>query len=115
MHDEFGRAYLEAAVFTDCGPDGECHDAEFAACTMRAMERDCANFQEQAGTAIGYGDWTKAGHDFWLTRNGHGVGFWDGDWPEPAATTLDNLAKSFGAFELYRGDDGLIYAFGYKE
>jgi len=24
----------------------------------------------------------QAGHDFWLTRNGHGAGFWDGDWPE---------------------------------
>ena len=22
-----------------------------------------------------------AGHDFWLTSNGHGAGFWDGDWP----------------------------------
>ena len=22
----------------------------------------------------------RAGTDFWLTRNGHGAGFWDGDW-----------------------------------
>lgn len=51
-----------------------------------------------------------AGHDFWLTRNGHGVGFWDGDWPEPAATALDNAAKAFGSCDLYVGDDGKIYA-----
>jgi hypothetical protein len=24
---------------------------------------------------------SDAGHDFWLTMNGHGAGFWDGDWP----------------------------------
>lgn len=51
-----------------------------------------------------------AGHDFWLTRNGHGAGFWDGDWPEPAATALDNAAKAFGSCDLYVGDDGKIHA-----
>lgn len=24
---------------------------------------------------------SDAGHDFWLTSQGHGSGFWDGDWP----------------------------------
>ncbi len=51
-----------------------------------------------------------AAHDFWLTRCGHGAGFWDGDWPEPAATVLDNAAKAFGNVDLYVGDDGQIYA-----
>lgn len=51
-----------------------------------------------------------AGHVFWLTRNGHGVGFWDGEWPEPAATALDNAANAFGSCDLYVGDDGKIYA-----
>jgi hypothetical protein len=50
-----------------------------------------------------------AGHDFWLTRCGHGAGFWDGDWPEPQATILDEAAKRFGNVDLYVGDDGAIY------
>lgn len=51
-----------------------------------------------------------AGHDFWLTRSGHGAGFWDGDWPEPAASTLDKASKEFGNVDLYVGDDGQIHA-----
>ena len=53
-----------------------------------------------------------AGHDFWLTRNGHGAGFWDGDWPEPAATILDGASKAAGSCDLYVGDDGRIYQTG---
>jgi hypothetical protein len=51
----------------------------------------------------------RAGHDFWLTRNGHGCGFWDGDWPEPAATILTNASNACGECDLYIGDDGRIY------
>jgi hypothetical protein len=50
-----------------------------------------------------------AGHAFWLTRNGHGAGFWDGDWPEPHASALDEASKAFGSFDLYVGDDGMIH------
>jgi len=50
-----------------------------------------------------------AGHDFWLTRCGHGSGFDDGDWEEPAATILTDAAHEFGNVDLYLGDDGKIY------
>ena len=50
-----------------------------------------------------------AGHDFWLTRNGHGCGYWDGDWPKGIGVGLDKLAHKFGEFDLFVGDDGLIY------
>lgn len=68
--------------------------------TLAQMQADCHAFYEAA----------MAGHDFWLTRCGHGAGFWDGDWPEPAATALDNASKEFGNVDLYVGDDGQIYA-----
>ena len=48
-------------------------------------------------------------HDFWLTRNGHGCGFWDGDYPETIATILTDSAHSFGEANPYVGDDGLVY------
>lgn len=47
--------------------------------------------------------------DFWLTRNGHGAGFWDGDYPEPYATRLTSAAHAFGESDAYVGDDGRIY------
>ena len=52
-----------------------------------------------------------AGHDFWLTRNGHGAGFWDGDWPLPYADLLDKAAQAAGTCDLYVGDDGMIYCY----
>ena len=48
------------------------------------------------------------GHDFWLTRNRHGAGFWDrglgarGD-------ALTELAHPYGESDLYVGDDGKVY------
>lgn len=50
----------------------------------------------------------QVGHDFYLTRNGHGVGFWDrglgelGDW-------LTSVCKPYGEALLYVGDDGNVH------
>jgi hypothetical protein len=56
-----------------------------------------------------FSDAARAGHDFWLTREGHGAGFWDGDYPEPQATRLTKASKAYGGFDLYIGDDGMIH------
>ena len=65
--------------------------------TVEAMRVDVERFARAHASAIeswptdsarGFGDcWSAAGHDLWLNRNGHGCGFWDGDWREPAATS----------------------------
>lgn len=49
---------------------------------------------------------SQAGHDLWLTSQGHGTGFWDRDAPgEPARDLLTTLAERCGAtydgFDLY--------------
>lgn len=84
---------------------------------MATMRADCERFLiENAETLASvkllnearYGRYPSAGHDFWLTRNGHGAGFWDGDWSEPEATALTAASKSFGEIHLYVGDDGKI-------
>lgn len=56
-------------------------------------------------------DWALAGHDLWLTQNGYGVGFWDGDWPEPQATLLTKAAEQIGEAYIYVGDNGKLYIF----
>lgn len=54
--------------------------------------------------------WNAAAHDFILTRNHRGAGFWDtGRWLEPWASKLTTLARSFGELSCYIGDDGAIY------
>lgn len=37
-----------------------------------------------------------AGHDFWLTRQDHGAGFWDGDWPDGVGDALNQAAQRCG-------------------
>ena len=49
-------------------------------------------------------------HDYIMTRNRHGCGFWDGDWEETWATRLTELSQKQYEIEIYLGDDGLIYA-----
>lgn len=49
-----------------------------------------------------------AGHDFWLTRNGHGAGFWDRGLGE-LGDRLSEAAKPYGSAHVYVGDDGKLY------
>jgi hypothetical protein len=83
--------------------------------TRVAMRTDCEAFLAKCGGWIEAcadrvtSPVSQAGHDLWLNRNGHGCGFWDGDWPEPEATYLDAAAEAMGTCTLYVGDDGLLY------
>ena len=46
--------------------------------------------------------------DFWLTRNGHGAGFWDRGLGS-VGDELTKNAKPFGSVDAYVGDDGKVY------
>lgn len=83
---------------------------DLAPAALPRIIADCNKFRDDAKIVACIGDKDpQAGHDFWLTRNGHGAGFWDGDWPEPDATYLDARSATFGNVDSYVGDDGLIY------
>jgi hypothetical protein len=49
----------------------------------------------------------QVGHDLHLTRNGHGAGFWDGNYGD-AGDALTELSKPFGSISVQVGldDDG---------
>lgn len=49
------------------------------------------------------------GHDFWLTRNGHGAGFWDRGYSDELAERLTEAAHAWGNVCWYLGDDGRVY------
>ncbi len=53
-------------------------------------------------------DATQAAHDFILTRNHHGAGFWDRGYGD-AGDELTSFAHTFGSVDAYVGDDGRIY------
>jgi len=119
---KFLNAYIEAAYFTDeeqlkedlekLHAEGKALDVEEPELdegTVLEMEEDCQNFEAQNAEDLSVGGTEQGGHDFWLTRNGHGAGFWDGDWPKPQADRLTRSSKAFGEFHLYLGDDGKIY------
>lgn len=84
-------------------------------CLQAAID-DCRRFQEQNADLLDNADYQEArwsddemaGHDFFLTRNGHGVGFWDRDLGE-VGDRLSDAAEAFGEVWFYVGDDGQIY------
>ena len=48
------------------------------------------------------------GHDFWLTRSGHGAGFWDRGYGR-LGDILTEWAANYGTVDLYVGDDGKVH------
>lgn len=102
---------LWASTDPDGGPlDGEFTEDDFSEKAIKAMRADCAAFiwdNREDLKASGL-DPERAGHDFWLTRNGHGAGFWDeglGD----LGRELTKASKPYGSADLYPGDDGKLY------
>ena len=107
--DAFTRGYLEAALWTE-DPDpgsGEWQPSDWW--NIEAIDTDslkraievCRDFQnanaadlEKAGTP------EQNGHDFWLTRNGHGAGFWDRGYGE-LGDRLSKACKPYGEAYLY--------------
>lgn len=55
------------------------------------------------------GDPSQHGHDFWLTRNHHGAGYWDRDYPKAISDRLTQAAHAAGERYVYAGDDGKLY------
>jgi len=107
--DKFFDGYVEAALFsstdesTESGGDplDDNYDrSDFTKEALRKMRRDADSFA-RANAALIEGREREAGIDFWFTRNGHGAGFWDGDWPEPDATTLTNASQRYGEQYIY--------------
>lgn len=113
------NSYIETALWTVPEDDylAEVFDiTDLAPSSIKCAETDLKNFLEMAAEILDELDTpeTQIAHDFWLTRNGHGAGFWDGDYPQEAGQKLTELSKSFGEIDLYPGDDGLLYFAGYE-
>lgn len=110
--DPFLRGYLDAALFTtdaeipggcdyvECGRSDEMFPSLPEYFLSKAKE-DCARFEaDNAALLEKAGDFWRNGADFWYTRNGHGVGFWDRGYPDEVADPLSEAARKFGYHDL---------------
>lgn len=120
--DEFFDAFIEAAEFADFA-DGDDEDgidmpekgSIWSEEAMELLMNDCIDFLRGYGHMIPDNMVTHAGHDFWFTRQGHGVGFWDGDWDHldyqgtPVGDILTAASKTYGSVDLFIGLDDMVY------
>lgn len=115
--NEMLDSYIETALSTsyDHSDDvgGEILDRNYGRSSLAAdalgeMRGDVFTFLADHSGLIG-DKLARAGQDFWLTRNGHGAGFWYGDWPKDAAKTLTDASKVYGSSDLYVGTDGKLH------
>jgi hypothetical protein len=129
----FLNGYMIAALWSSTGPSeepyacenlddlfdiddisDECRDSMFKDCNkfidenIADLEAYCDSHRGVQARAHEDKPEAWAGHDFWLTRNGHGVGFWDRGLGE-LGERLSKAAKVYGGIDLYPGDDGKIY------
>lgn len=85
---------------------------DFYPADQTSILRDCVEFYNAYAELWAEG-WTdeQAGHDFALTRNGHGAGFWDryyhGTLGE-AGELLSAVARPYGESQPDFGDDGRL-------
>ena len=125
--DKFTEAYVEAALWATNDESDERGGeplennyslADIAPETLAKIIENCRRFQQENTADLAlyrhplYGGKELGGHDFFLTRNHHGCGFWDrlDCLPEDAGRRLTDAAHKYVEFDLYVGDDGLIYA-----
>jgi hypothetical protein len=107
---EFEQGYILAMFFADTPEDEEWDFDDLHESAFKKIKDDCAAFcADQKTLDFIDGDEGHAGRDLWYTRQGHGCGFWDGDWSDEAGKYLTARAKSLGECWPYKGDDGQIY------
>lgn len=82
--DKFTTAYATCALWSSTDDNEEPLDNNYniddiSPTTLTQMIADCADFQTANAGLLDHVDVSleQAGHDFWLTRNRHGAGFWD--------------------------------------
>jgi len=113
--------YIDAIEWTEYGPDSEFTEgAQFSGELIKKAESDCEAFYNLFKPCLSRAmvnsteyTWKGVGHDLWLTRNGHGAGFWGRKLGSfggyDIGDCLSEACKMSGESYLYEGDDGLLY------
>lgn len=99
---ENGDAYeAEMDHSSDAFDESDLTPDALAALTSDAHDFYAANVADIRTSTLGA---ERCGHDFWLTRNGHGAGFWDhghiSDEADAALSRLDKASRPYGEQSL---------------
>lgn len=109
--------YLYCAIWTN-ELEQKYDTSDFSEESYEKATQDVEKFLELAGDLISKidfdteFDYSSIGHDFWLTRNGHGAGFWDRKNLEKddIGNKLTEICKeNFNEVWCYVGDDDKLY------
>ena len=126
--NDFLRGYIVSALWSTPFKDTDGEDKhlddkygpeDLNDVTFEKAKADCAEFKEKVGETLNaayalkpdYHE-SEAGHHFWLTRCGHGAGFWDNNNYGDAFERLSTVAQSFGSVDWEVTDDGKINQIG---
>lgn len=115
----FINGYIECMLWSSYSEGGEENEIgnlvnyPLADCTMDQVRKDCLSFIRDNKSLLSQvyknlDGYSSAGHDFWLTRNGHGAGFWDRGYGV-IGDALTDRATEYKELSVYVGDDGFIY------
>lgn len=118
--DKMTTGYLEAALWASSDNSDEQgglpldtnYDfSDIAQSSLDKAVKDCGDFyKENSADLDGVSKpLEQIGHDFFLTRERHGAGFWDGDYEHDVGERLTASAHEFGELNIYVGDDGKVY------
>lgn len=103
------ESYLECALWASCDENGVPLDEnfyieDFDDETKEKLAEEFTDFFDSNYELIEQlPDWYDAGmlgHDFWLTRNGHGAGFWDRGLGQ-LGSKLSDISKVYGELTLH--------------
>ena len=109
------HGYIECALWASTGDDERPLDDDYcfgdiADATYAEMAADVCRFlADNWDDCMNHGcGMVQVGHDLWLTRNGHGAGFWDRGLGE-IGDRLSEAARAMGEVHLWVDDDGKVH------
>ncbi len=82
---------------------------DFTADALRQACWDCDAFRASHSDDLEDEDDGHAGHNFWLNRNGHGAGFWDGDYEEKKGERLSAGCEAFRELHVWVDEEGALH------
>ena len=112
--DQIVSSYLETALWSteeqENGLEGKSI-ADVDKMSVQGAKKDVIDFLRQAETQapdeLQSYDAKALGHNLWLSRNGHGAGFFDEN-----NDKLQDIARNMKGVDMYLGDDGKVYISG---
>ena len=112
--DKILTHYLIAALWSSTdnndNPLDDNYDiSEISSTASDSSSDDIIKFLDLAGDAIDDIAFEQIGHDFWLTRNRHGAGFWDRGYSKKVENRLMEACSHFSEIYPVVSDDGIIY------